>query len=997
MSDAENGRFFSKNDWRAAAISGGGAFLVYALTLAPSVTLEDSGELVTAAHGWGVPHPPGYPTWTILTGFFLRIFPFGNMAWRAALASAIFGATACALLALLVSRTARAMAAELVVVRENFTERAMEMLILAASVSAGLFLATSPGLWSQAVIAEVYSLNTLFFLATAVLLCRWMMLPRQLGYLYAATLVFALGLGNHQTLLLLLPAVFVLVFFVSRKVFNDLVVTSLVVGQLGLYLLAWLATPEGVTFSKFFSEPTLGRKFFWGGVLSNLAFPIYRALVARGAPKWFPNLPWKWRVSAKRVAILSACIIVGLSVYAYLPLASATNPPMNWGYCQARDGFFHHLTRGQYEKLEFGRSLPQFWGQINWFFDELHAQFTLFPAALALMTLAFYFDLGKKMRQWLMFTLAAFLCFSLGFLILENPTFERAKAFSDRVFFILAHCVYAVWIGYGMVTGAMYVGSRWRGKWRDATLCVTMVALVFVAPDWSTVWRKISGKPAGPWSDVVRIFGAWRTSEQAGHDFGYEFGRKMFAPGGGYPEMERGAVLFGGTDPGRFVPTYMIFVESRVPPRAKYRDEQFDRSDVYLITQNALADATYLRYIRDHYDGSRPKNNAPVQKWLGRDRAYPSEPLWLPGKAETELAFQMYVKELLARPRLPGEEVTMVGGRLRVKGAQAVMSINGILSRMIFERNKHRHAFYVEESYRLAWMYPHLEPYGIILRLNAEPIPELSPQIVARDRAYWDDLSGKLLSNPKFLRDDIAQKTFSKLRAAVGSLYAFRRMFAEAEYAYLQAVALCPAHAETTFRLVELYVELDRFDDAMRALVELARHDPYNQKLRDALGQVAVFRQLHAEQRQLEQQRRERPTDFDVAFKLAAVYGKRQKFQQMDEILSWLLEQPSLPTAEFMHICQLYIQLNQLDRVAQLLKKFTESHPDEAIGWYNFALVQTARGRLDEAMTALERAYALDPKSVGAVVLQDPRLAALRATARFQQLFSGQAVAPPMR
>jgi hypothetical protein len=68
--------------------------------------------------------------------------------------------------------------------------------------------------------------------------------------------------------------------------------------------------------------------------------------------------------------------------------------------------------------------------------------------------------------------------------------------------------------------------------------------------------------------------------------------------------MTRDTVLFGGTDPGRFNPTYMIFCESFIPPDKKPRDPKFDRRDVYLITQNALADMTYLQYIRAHYNRS---------------------------------------------------------------------------------------------------------------------------------------------------------------------------------------------------------------------------------------------------------------------------------------------------------------------------------------------------------------------------------------------------------
>jgi hypothetical protein len=53
---------------------------VYILTLSPSVTLEDSGELITGAADFGVPHPPGYPLWT-MSGFLSRTSSH-SAVWR---------------------------------------------------------------------------------------------------------------------------------------------------------------------------------------------------------------------------------------------------------------------------------------------------------------------------------------------------------------------------------------------------------------------------------------------------------------------------------------------------------------------------------------------------------------------------------------------------------------------------------------------------------------------------------------------------------------------------------------------------------------------------------------------------------------------------------------------------------------------------------------------------------------------------------------------------
>src|SRR5881296_153925 len=62
----------------------------------------------------------------------------------------------------------------------------------------------------------------------------------------------------------------------------------------------------------------------------------------------------------------------------------------------------------------------------------------------------------------------------------------------------------------------------------------------------------------------------------------------MFNPGGDYQPMDKDAFLFGGTDPGRFVPTYMIFCESRAANRDKFRDPNFDRRDVYIVHPRPL-------------------------------------------------------------------------------------------------------------------------------------------------------------------------------------------------------------------------------------------------------------------------------------------------------------------------------------------------------------------------------------------------------------------------
>src|SRR6266436_229350 len=77
------------------------SFALYALTLAPTVTLVDSGELILAARSLGVAHPPGFPLYVLLAHL-ATLVPIGNVAVRVNFASAIFAALAASTLTLAV-------------------------------------------------------------------------------------------------------------------------------------------------------------------------------------------------------------------------------------------------------------------------------------------------------------------------------------------------------------------------------------------------------------------------------------------------------------------------------------------------------------------------------------------------------------------------------------------------------------------------------------------------------------------------------------------------------------------------------------------------------------------------------------------------------------------------------------------------------------------------------------------------------------------------------
>jgi tetratricopeptide (TPR) repeat protein len=271
-----------------------------------------------------------------------------------------------------------------------------------------------------------------------------------------------------------------------------------------------------------------------------------------------------------------------------------------------------------------------------------------------------------------------------------------------------------------------------------------------------------------------------------------------------------GSVYFGGTDPGRFVIT--MFRDTAKSP------DIFILTQKFVITQNALEDTRYLDYLRLTC-GQR---------------------LWLPSVADAQGALQEYGQTLQKRQQRgeqlgPDEHLDASG---HARGVVAAMAVNGILTKMIVDRNKDKHEFYVEESYVIPWMYPYLQPHGLIMKLNKEPLAQLDPSVVARDREFWNKLTKKLLGDSKFLSSEAARKTYSKLRSAIGGLYAYRHLTDEAEVVYRQAITLYPASPEANFRLAQLYLELGRANDALAVLTQLQKLDPSDTKLAQAVESV---------------------------------------------------------------------------------------------------------------------------------------------------------------
>src|ERR1022692_3552445 len=192
---------FRRIDWLALGITFGVVWTVYLLTLAPELTLEDSGELVTGAFYAGIPHPPGYPVWSIYSWLWTALLPIGNIAWRVSVGQAFSGAMACGLLALLVSRGS-SMFMEGIEELKGMTGKWESAICLVSALAAGLLLGLDGFMWKESVVVNRIAVTSVpLYLAVLFCLLRWVFAPHQLRYAYWAAFLFGVCLTLHQSLL----------------------------------------------------------------------------------------------------------------------------------------------------------------------------------------------------------------------------------------------------------------------------------------------------------------------------------------------------------------------------------------------------------------------------------------------------------------------------------------------------------------------------------------------------------------------------------------------------------------------------------------------------------------------------------------------------------------------------------------------------------------------------------------------------------------------------
>jgi hypothetical protein len=287
----------------AAAIAATLVFLLYLLTLAPSVEMWDTGEYMAAVKVLGLPHPPGNPFFMLLGHAFASLPIPLSYGGRINLLAALASACSAGFWFLITER----------IVAQWIVARWQRLTAAALATAIG---ATAFTVWNQSVVNEkVYTVSLLFFAIVSWLILQWIDNPESPRADRIVVLVcFLLGLGysNHPAGFLPVPAAGVALLAIRWR---TLLRPKLVAASLGALLLG--LTP-------FIYEPLRAARFpamnegaptacttelraactfdavTWQRLKFNVARGQYGPKVGRGATftaqvgMWWLYFKWQW-------------------------------------------------------------------------------------------------------------------------------------------------------------------------------------------------------------------------------------------------------------------------------------------------------------------------------------------------------------------------------------------------------------------------------------------------------------------------------------------------------------------------------------------------------------------------------------------------------------------------------------------------------------------------------------------------------------------------------
>ncbi len=330
-------------------ISGGAIFvfstIVFWLTVEPTASYWDCGELIAVSYKLEVPHPPGAPLFLLIGRMFsfLAMGDVTQVAYWINIVSVL--ASGFSILFLFWSLT---LLGRKIFNIEKGKETLGQIILLMGGAAIGALAYTfSDSFWFSAVEAEVYAMSSFFTAFVFWAILKWEVIEDESlanKWIILISYMMGLSIGVHLLNLVTIPVLGLIYYFKKHTVSRNGIIATFMVSGFFVILINNIIIPGFPSMAgalEIFFVNSIGLPFGSGIILFGLL--LIGALVYG---VYYSNL--KEKVLLNTILLSFAFILIGYSSYTSLVIRSNYNPPIDENNPENIMSFVSYLKREQY-------------------------------------------------------------------------------------------------------------------------------------------------------------------------------------------------------------------------------------------------------------------------------------------------------------------------------------------------------------------------------------------------------------------------------------------------------------------------------------------------------------------------------------------------------------------------------------------------------------------------------------------------------------------------